>query len=163
MMYRPQCAFPAPPPGCVDQRFHYAYDASNCPTLAAGNLAAGAHTGRIPLQTDYDAPFYLRAIQQQASGLELRLETPFSDPLSDSGNIVETTNYAFTALYSECDGAAFVTLDGDASAEGGIFCPRGGVLNLYLNNPTGAPVNLNTVLLTLHGVKRFKPGCAVND
>ncbi len=162
-MYRPQYAFPAPPDGCLDQRFHYAYDQSNCPTLASGTLAAGAHTGRIPLQTDYDAPFYLLAIQQQTCGLQLRLEGPYADPLSDSGNTIESTNYEYPALYSDTDGGGLVVLEGDAVPEGGIYCPRGGVFNLYLNNPSGAPINMSTVLLTLHGKKRFKPGCATND
>jgi len=162
-MYRPQYAFPAPLSDCLDQRFHYAYDASNTPTLAQGSLAAGGHTGRIPLQMDQDAPFYLLAIQQQASGLQLRLESPYADPLSDSGNTIESTNYVFSALYSETDGAAVVTIDGDAVPEGGIYCPRGGVLNLYINNPSGAPINLNTILLTLHGKKRYKPGCVTHD
>ena len=148
-MYRPQNAYPPAPSDCSDQRFHYAYDQSNCPTLNSGTLAAGAHTGRIPLQMDQDAPFFLLAIQQQASGLQLRLESPYSDPLSDSGNSTEVTNYVYPALYSETDGAALVTLDGE------IFCPRGGVLNLYINNPSAVAINLNTVILTLHGKKRF--------
>ncbi len=149
MMYRPQFVFPPPPADCTEQRFHYAYDASNTPTLNSGTLAAGAHTGRIPLQMDHDAPFYLLAIQQWASFLQLRLETPYGDALSDSGNSVETSNYVYTELWSEADGAAIVTLEGE------IFCPRGGVLNLYLNNPTGAPVSMNTIRLTLHGKKRY--------
>ncbi len=148
-MYRPQNAYPAPPETCDDQRFHYAYDQSNLPRLASGTLAAGAHTGRIPLQMDQDAAFFLRAIQQQTCGLQLRLETPHGEPLSDSGNSNETINYVFPVLYSETDGAGLVVMESE------VFCPRGGVLNLYLNNPTSAPINMNTVILTLHGIKRY--------
>ncbi len=160
-MYRPQNVCPPAPADCVDQRFHYAYDKSNTPFLNSGTLAAGAHTGRIPLSMDQDAPFFLLAIQQAATGLQMRLETPHGEPLSDSGNANEVLNYVFPALYSEVDGAAFVTLDGDACIPGGIPCPRGGVLNLYLNNPTAAPINMNTVRLTLHGKKRYTPGCPI--
>ena len=150
-MYRPQFAYPTPD-NCFDQRFHYAYDQSNTPYLTT-TLAAGAHTGRIPLQMDQDAPFFFLGLQQAGiSGLQIRLETPHGEPLSDSGNVQETTNYVYPALYSQTDGAALVTLESDAW---GIFCPRGGVLNLYLNNPTAAPIDLTGGQLTLHGKKRY--------
>lgn len=155
MMYRPQFVYPPAPADCWDQRFHYAYDATNTPFLNSGTLAAGAHTGRIPLQMDQDAPFLFLAVQQWASFLQLRLETPYGDPLSDSGNRIETTNYCFVELFDETDGGPLVTLEGDTTGAGGIWCPRGGVLNLYLNNPTAAPVNMNTVRLVLHGKKRY--------
>ncbi len=155
MMYRPQFAYPVPPKECVDQRFHYSYDFTNTPYLNSGSLAAGAHSGRIPLQMDQDADFYLLALQHQPNGLQLRLETPFADPLSDSGNSVESTNYVLPALYDQVDGAALVTIEGDTNGWGGIYCPRGGVLNLYLNNPTAASIVLTLVILTLHGKKRY--------
>jgi hypothetical protein len=102
---------------------------------------------------DQDAPFFLLALQQTGiAGLQIRLETPHGEPLSDSGNVQETTNYVYPALYSQCDGAGLVALESDTW---GIFCPRGGVLNLYLNNPTAAPIDLTGVLLTLHGKKRY--------
>jgi len=153
-MYRPQYALPRPR-DCWEQRFHYSYDYTNTPVLDFGFLGVGAHTGRIPLYMDQDADFYLLAIQHQLNGLQLRLETPFGDPLCDSGNTVETTNYVLPALWDETDGAGPVALEGDTSGWGGIFCPRGGVLNLYLNNPTAAPVVMTLVILTLHGKKRY--------
>ncbi len=150
-MYRPQFSFPLPK--CDSQRFHYAYDQSNLPTLTS-TLAPGAHTGRIPLQMDRDAAFLIRAIQQFASAyVQVRLESAYVNALSDSGNALEQSNYVYPALYSECDGAGLVAIDSD---DWGIYCPRGGVLNLYLNNPTAGTVNLSGIKLTLHGIKLYE-------
>lgn len=160
MMYRPQFAYPAAPDGCEDQRFHYSFDATNCPRLAVGQLPAGEHTGRIPLLLDEDAPFILLAIQSffpvffgleggRPCVLQLRLETPNGEPMSDSGNVEETINYEFAPLYSNTDGAGLVTVDY------AVWCPAGGALNLYINNPSTADLNLDDITLMLHGIKRY--------
>ena len=120
-MYRPQFAYPLAK-DCWDMRFLYSYDKSNTPYLNT-TLAAGAHTGRIPLQMDQDAPFFLRALQQQAvAGLQIRIETPHGEPLSDSGNVIEPLNYVYPNLYSESVGAGFAV-----AIETEVFCPKGGV------------------------------------
>lgn len=164
MAYRPQFAYPVPDTKCMEMRGHYSYDSTNTPSLV-GNLAAGARTGRIPLPLDRDADFYLLAIQQLSAGagihsaqnIQVRIEDPWTNPLSDSGNSNESTNFQFTKLFSAWDGAGFITLDG---GEQGIYCPRGSVLNLYLYNPTASSIQLSQVILTLHGRKRYTEPCA---
>lgn len=154
-MYRPQFAY-STPEGCEDQRCHYSFDGSNTPTLR-GNLAAGTFLFGIPLPMDNDADFYLRGFQLEPSGLMLRLEDPHDNPLSDSGNLVPAAgtqfdNYEHPALYGEPDGAGIVTLESD---EWGVFCPRGGRFLLHVFNPTAAPIALATIIVNLHGVKRY--------
>lgn len=154
-MYRPQFAY-STPEGCEDQRCHYSFDASNTPFLV-GALAAGRFLSKIPLPMDSDADFYLRGFQLEASGLTLRLEDCYGNPLSDSGNLIPAAGTQFNdfeapALYGESDGAGVVALESD---EWGVFCPRGGVLCLYLFNATAAPINLSSIIVNLHGVKRY--------
>lgn len=163
-MYRPQFAY-STPKGTEDHRCHYSFDASNLPVLT-GLLAAGASTGRIPLLLDSDADFFLRAIQIQdrvlpllllSSGLRIRIEDCYGNPLSDSENLpaavgTQRDNYESPALYGETDGAGIAALETD---EQGVYCPSGGRLTLYVFNPTAAPVALSAIVLNLHGVKRY--------
>lgn len=155
-MYRPQFAYRTPK-DTEDHRCHYSFDGSNTAFLV-GNLGAGLSTGRIPLLMDSDADFFLRAIQLQPSlGLQIRLEDCYGNPLSDSGNnpVVAGTqrdNYVNPALYGEPDGAGIVALESD---EQGVYCPRNGALNLYVTNPTAAPISLANIVVNLHGVKRY--------
>jgi len=149
-MYRPQFVHALPPPPCVQQPCQYSFDKTNLPALT-GSLAAGSRTGRIPLKTDKDAPFYLRGISSQGS-FSIRLQDADNNAFSDSENAVESSNYEIPSEWSETSGAGFVTLE---SGAGGVFIPVGATLVMYLYNNTAGALNLNTVVLNLLGVKQY--------
>lgn len=149
-MYRPQFAYPRPTPPCEDQRCVYSFDATNLPALS-GTLAAGIQTGRIPLRLDKDAAFLLRGITIEGA-VSMRIEDTDGNPLSDSENAVQSSNFMLPKEYGDTSGAGIVTLE---SGAGGVFSPAGGNFLVYLYNATAATIDLTTVVLNLHGVKRF--------
>lgn len=151
MPYRPQFAYPPASAPCEDQRFTYSFDGSNTPALV-GTLAPGLGLSKIPLLMDTDAPFFLRGIVIPNSLLQIRLEDANDNPLSDQGNLVQTTNYEYPALYGGTDGAGIVALDSD---DWGMYLPAGGAPLLYVYNPSGGTVNLSGVFINLHGIKRY--------
>jgi hypothetical protein len=151
MAYRPQFAFPVAN-RCDEQRCTYSFDGSNTPALV-GNLGAGLTLSKIPLLMDTDAPFLMRGFCVPGTSLQFRLEDGNENPLSDSGNSTQSTNYEFPALYSETDGAGLVALDSD---DWGISLPAGSAMLLYVYNPTAAPVDLGSLFINLHGVKRYQ-------
>jgi hypothetical protein len=155
-MYRPQFAYPLPPPPCEDQACMYSFDATNTPVLS-GSLPAGFQTGRIPLRLDKNADFFALAVSTQGTAL-FRLEDGKSNPLSDSENASNVTNFENPAQYSESGGAGFVALE---SAPCGVWGAAGGNFLLYLYNPTAVSINLATVVINLIGRKRYPgPLCA---
>jgi hypothetical protein len=151
-MYRPQFPY-ITPSGCQDQRCPYSFDLTNTPALT-GSLPAGQSIHGVPLPIDKDADYYLRGVQSSDLGLgfQFRLEDPLGHPLSDTDNVLNTINFEFPALYSATDGAGIVALDSD---DWGIFCQKGSVLKLYLNNNSTNAVDLTQFVITLHGVKRY--------
>ncbi len=153
-MYRPQFAFRKPVGSCEEHRCHFSYDASNTPALVS--VAAGANLTKIPLRMDQDAPFYLRAIQATPSGLQIRLEDCFDNPLLGKPVVADALTgdvVVNPSFWCETDGGVVVPLESD---DWGVFCPAGGVLLLYVVNPTAAPIT--TFVLTLHGVKWYQEG-----
>lgn len=150
-MYRPQFAYPLPPAPCEDQTCMYSFDATNLPVFT-GTLAAGAQTGRVPLKLDKDADFYLRAIRSQGL-VSFRLEDTGANPLSDSENANNPTNFELPNQYSRTMGAGLVALESGAD---GIFGPAGGNFVVLLYNATAATITLSTCALNLVGVKRYR-------
>ena len=155
-MYRPQFAVPPVAPPCTDQPVMYSFDSTNCPVLL-GSLASGASTGRIPLQLDKDAAHWIQSIDQQATGISIRLEDPNGNPLSDLDNATQQQNFEFPSEYSYTAGAGFVALESGGHKNGmpGIFAPRGSNFLLYLYNNTTGTIQLNTVAVNLVGIKRY--------
>jgi hypothetical protein len=152
-MYRPQFPY-ATPDKCVDQRCVYSFDQTNTPYLTM-TLDPGQNFSRIPLQLDKDADFYLRGIaipQIGAGTLELRLEDPKGHPLSDIENLITEIDYQYAGLYSDPAGAGIVALDSD---DFGVFCQAGSRLYLYCYNNGASGVSLTTLVINLHGVKRY--------
>jgi hypothetical protein len=152
-MYRPQFAYKSPA-DCEEQRCVYSFDSTNTPWLAT-TLAAGGNILRIPLLLDRDADFYLRGFQTAVAigGLEFRLEDPKGHALSDRENLLQESDYEYSSLYSEMNGAGIVALDN--CDDYGVFCQAGSRFYLYLLNNGPATVNLTAFVLTLHGVKRY--------
>lgn len=156
-MFRPQFPYPLAAPPCVDQAALYSFDQTNTPVLSSGSLAAGTPFGRIPLKLDRDSAFLLRGVQIQGK-ISVRIEDPSGNPLSDSENSVLSTNFEIPTEWGDPGGAGFVALD---SGAGGIYAHAGGTFLAYLYNNTASSINLNTVAITLHGVKRYpEEGCA---
>ncbi len=151
-MYRPQLFFPNPPAPCSDQSCMYSFDATNLPVFA-GTLAPGRQTGRVPLRLDRDADFYLRAISMHGE-VSIRIEDTDGNPLSDSGNAINATNFENPRQYALTAGAGFAALE---SGTGGVFGPGGGNYVVYLYNNTSVTIDLTTCALNLIGVKRY-PG-----
>ena len=150
-MFRPQFAYPLPPAPCDDQKVMYSFDHTNLPVFNKV-LAANTRTGRIPLRLDKDADFYLRAISLQGL-VSIRLEDTDGNGLSDSENVLESTNYEIPVEYGDSNGFGTVALE---SGAGGVFGPAGGNYVVYLFNGTANPIELVTCVVNLHGVKRYQ-------
>ena len=149
-MYRPQFIYPLPPAPCEDQKCMYSFDVTNLPVLNH-TLAAGARTGRIPLRLDKDADFYLRGINLQGP-VSIRLEDTDGNPLSDSENAIDSTNYELPLEYGDSNGFGIVALE---SGAGGVFGPAGGNYVVYLFNAGTTTIELQLCAINLHGVKRY--------
>lgn len=144
-MYRSQFPYLPPAGKCEAQRCTYSFDGSNTPALVS--VAAGAVLTKIPLRMDQDAPFFMKGIQVNPTGLQIRLEDCFDNPLLSDGFVVSPS------LWCQSDGAGVVPVESD---EWGIYCPAGSTLLLYVTNPTaGAITNL---VINLHGDKWFAEG-----
>ena len=152
-MFRPQFAYLLPASPCFDQKCQYSFDKTNTP-IFAGTLAAGAETGLIPLSLDRDgSDFLVRGLSTQGA-VSFRLEDTRRNPLSDSENAVQSTNYELPNEYSNTSGAGIAVLE---SGNGGLRIPAGGNFRVYLFNAGTGAIDLTTCVINLHGVKRY-PG-----
>lgn len=146
MSYRPQFAYPAPPNSCRDQNCMYSFDGSNTPSFISV-AANDPGTNKIPLILDQDADFLIRAIRITPSSLRVVLEDCFLHILVNQDPANECLNPQF---WSQSDGAGLVALESD---NWGIWCPAGGVLIAYVQNPTNAPIT--GLVINVQGVKRY--------
>jgi hypothetical protein len=145
-MYRPQFAYPQPPSTCRDQNCFYSFDGSNTPSFVSVQ-ANDPGTNKIPLTLDQDADFIIRAIRIPQTSLRVVLEDCFLHQLIDQNPANECLNPRF---WSESDGAGLVVLESD---NWGIWCPAGGSLVAYVQNPTNAPIT--GLVINIQGVKRY--------
>lgn len=78
MPYRPQFAYPPPPPGWQDEEFEYYFDSVNTPALAQAPVEG------VVLDLQADAEYRIRAFQMSGNtgNLLVRFWTPRGDPLS---------------------------------------------------------------------------------
>jgi hypothetical protein len=78
MAYRPQCAYPPPPSGWIDEEFEYYFDSIDTPSLAI------VPSNKVPLQLQPDAEFHLRGIQISGNvgNLAIRFWTPQGEQIS---------------------------------------------------------------------------------
>lgn len=147
MSYRPQYAYPAPPPGWQDETFDYSFDGTTTPLLGV-SVAAGALVNDIMLPTEQDAGFLCRAIKiglgTAPSNLYVILRTPHGDYLD---NFVPASNW-LSPTGIAIAGSLPVPLEEQ------IECPPGSVWTLFLYNPTSGSVTPPAI--TLYGVKRRK-------
>lgn len=156
MIYRPQFPYPFVK-DCEPQRCHYSFDATNTPALTQ-TLDPLTQTSAIPLRTDRDADFLLRAWQMNGTRSRgrtivlFRLIDPYNNPLSDEGNANQTQNFEDPFLGAVADGASPVVME---SQNWGIYCPAGSNFNLLLYNQTANPADLSGIALILHGVKMY--------
>lgn len=157
MAYRPQFVYRPFAGKCDDQVCTYSFDGTNTPALnppvGAGTLLPGRNITQIPLVMDRDADFFLRGLSLSlVGGLTIRLEDPFSNPLSDSGNRIEVSNYEYPALFAATNGAGFAALDSD---DWGVYCPAGSKWLLSIYNPTLVAQDLSLLVVNMHGIKRY--------
>jgi len=156
-MYRPQFAY-STLPGCKDEDFVYFFDGSNTPFL--NQSLSGLSIANIPLILDQDAPFYWRGIKidMRTTGavppnVNVKLRDCYQNDLSDG--LVPATQYGFPQNPVTFNGQNYTGAPVPLEPE--IYCPRGGVILLFLSAP--ALANPSYLSVTLFGVKRFT-GCA---
>ena len=152
-MYRPQNVYKSPE-GCEEQSCIYSFDLTNTPVLA-GTLQPLQTAYRIPLELDKDGDFYLRAISttDPSARIEIRLEDPKRNPLSDSEYPRQQMNLQPPEVYSWTQGIGIVALDSD---DYGVYCQAGSRLLLYIYNNSGAnPQTMAGLVINLWGVKRY--------
>jgi hypothetical protein len=80
MSYRPQYAYPAPPPGWKFEEFEYYFDITNTPALGLNP------SNRIPLPLQQDAEYRFRAVQISGNSgvVVMRFWTPDGLQLSEA-------------------------------------------------------------------------------
>ena len=179
MSYRPQFAY-ATPPGCRDEDFVYFFDGSNVPLLNQ-SLYANSEIPYIPLPLDQDAPFYWRGwkcgirhlavenvcppvvpsvtVSYQLPDFQLKLRDCYDNDLMDS--MVDATECGFPQ--NPLSFLSGLLTGPPVPLESEIYCPRGGVLQLFLRGggTLGSPtdthdIQFNFVSLSFYGVKRYK-------
>ena len=122
MPYRPQFAYPPPPPGWEDQEFEYYFDSTDYPALAI------VPSDQIVLPLQSDAEFRLRAFQ--ISGNTGNLLVRFWDARGNQLSQVQVPNtlaYA-SSVQSQPPGVLPVPLPDE------IICPAGSSLRIDLAN-----------------------------
>lgn len=114
MTYRPQYAYPPPPPGWQDEEFEYYFDITNTPALGV------IPSYRVPLQLQQDAEYRIRAfeISGNTGKLLLRFWTPDGLQLSQV-QIENDLAYAATVNGTAPIGRLPVPLADE------IICPKG--------------------------------------
>jgi hypothetical protein len=83
MPYRPQFAYPAPPPGQRDEEFEYYFDSLDDPALAI------VPSNLVPLRLQQDAEFRIRAIQISGNVGNLIIRFWTSDGMQISQTLIE--------------------------------------------------------------------------
>ena len=155
--YRPQFAHPPAPLGFEDEQFHYAFDGTNCPLLAAtATIPAGGFSNNIVLLMEADAPFICRGIKiglglANSNMVDFQLKTPRGDYMQ----AVPVPVRLYTGRGSSINNANIGKgLDLFIPMENEVEAPAGSNWTLYLYNPTAAPAV--PPIVTLFGVKRRK-------
>ena len=117
MPYRPQYAYPAPPPGWQDEEFEYYFDVGNTPALGV------IPSFQVPLQLQQDAEYRIRAFQISGNTgkLLLRFWTPTGE-IIDQVPIENDLAYAGTVNGKPPIGRLPVPLPDE------IVCPAGSAL-----------------------------------
>lgn len=149
-VYRAQFGYDTPK-GFRDEQFHYTFYGYNTPMLT-GSIAAGAILANIPLVLQTDAPFLLRGwkVSQAAA--------PFSNPqlsiqFKDTWGNYLSSGLVPIALYAPPVNASVGGFMVNP-VEPEIRCPAGGVLWVWLQNPTASPVPAPQI--SFYGVKRYR-------
>lgn len=156
MIYRPQFAYPTPQ-SCKDEDFVYSFDGSNTPLL--NQSVSALSVPFIPLVLDQDAPFYWRGVKVDirttsalAPNVNVKLRDCYLNDLSDG--FIPATQFGFPQNPVVFQGANYTGPPVPFEPE--IYCPRGGVIQLFIQAPTLAADTFLSV--SMFGVKRFQ-GC----
>ncbi len=118
MPFRSQFVLPGAPGGCLYEEFVYTFDASNCPALVGLALAPGESVLHIPLKLDDDADFLWLGTKVDHTSLGVKMETPWTEPLSD--DFVPALLFASNLIPTVVEAA--------------VECPAGSVISLSLKN-----------------------------
>jgi hypothetical protein len=153
MNFRPQFAYPPPPFGMEDEQFHYSFDGTSTPLLAAANaIAPGGFSNNIILPMEADALFLCRAIKIRNSTshsvLSFQLKTPRGDYMQAVP--VPIADYASHLDGDNTVGHLFIPLESEIEA------PSGSNWTLYLANTNTTGGSIAPPAVTLFGVKRRK-------
>ena len=148
-MYRPQFVYLGSPSDTKDVSVLYSFDGTNTPAFAGTIGAGAAFSTPIPLTTDQDADFFLRAIQIQATLLQVGLADLNNHPLIDPSQS-GFPGLLIPDLWASTDGAGVVAMEND---NWGLYCPLGSSLLAYVYNPTAGP--LAGPVITVRGIKRY--------
>jgi hypothetical protein len=147
MSFRPQSPI-ATPDGYRDEEFAYSFDASNCASLV-GTIPTRQGVNDIPLLLQPDTEFRWQGFKISAdaggSSLAVQLKDPYGNYLSDG--VVPVNSYGVPSGLGQKIGTQPVALESE------IICPPGGVVWLYLYNPTTGTYTID-IAVTLYGVKR---------
>lgn len=146
-MYRAQFPFPPVPPGDGDEYFTHTFNVGNTPALGL-TIPAGGFLRDIPLLLDDRGEYHWHGFKiagdSEGSSLSAQLKDPFGRYLSDGFVPVDHSGIG--------SGGVVGTLP--VVLEPAIICPPGGVVWLYLYNPTGGTYEVD-ISVTLYGAKRF--------
>lgn len=121
MPYRPQYAYPPPPPGWVDEEFEYYFDAVNTPALGM------VPSNQVVLLLQADAEYRIRAFEM--SGDTGQLAVRFWTARGDVLSLVQIENdLAYSGTVNAPVGRLPVPLNDE------VICPAGSALMVDIAN-----------------------------
>jgi hypothetical protein len=157
MRYRPQYAYPAPPPGIVEEDFLAYFD----PTIIAvlgQSLGASQTVFDIPLQFQRDAAYSIRGLKLEVlstNPIGLYFKDAFAKPISESDIYISTNAYESnpSAAYP---GSLVVPFEPE------LQNPAGATLFLSFQNLLATTTTLN-IAVVFFGIKRYPSGLKMQD
>jgi len=152
MSYRPQYAYPSPPPSIVEEDFLALFDSTIIPILGV-SLGANQVVNDIPLQFQRDAAYSIRGVKLNVTASQdigVAFKNAFNNPISESDQYIAATSYEANP-FAALPGSTVVVFEPE------LPMPAGATMFLSFKNLTGSTSTLS-ISVVFFGIKRFPAG-----
>jgi hypothetical protein len=157
MRYRPQYAYPAPPPSLVEEDFLALFDSTTVPILGQ-SLAASQAINDIPLQFQRDAAYSIRGLKLNvvaANLIGVAFKDAFNNPISESDIFISSSAYQSNPS-GIFPGSTVVVFEPQLEQ------PAGATMFLSFQNLAASTSTLS-LSVVFFGIKRYPAGERMQD